>query len=221
MEVYELSQEPMVKPRPRIQTLSDLVFGLALSISALTLIGQQPTTINQLATSLGLYGFSFLILISVWRIYSTVTSILPVETSFLTNLNVLLLFLVSIEPYLFNELFALSGDLNTYVSNLYALDLAVMFLIMAFFNHYLAIEEKNLIPKNLLGKYRLHRNLCLIVVGIFLISIAPFFANFIVLSYKVGGISNIITLRSFLWIFALLMGWSRYLWERVLKKQAI
>jgi uncharacterized membrane protein len=219
MEVFELSQEPMVKPRPRIQTLSDLVFGLALSISALTLIGQQPTTINQLATSLGLYGFSFLILISVWRIYSTVTSILPVETSFLTNLNVVLLFLVSIEPYLFNELFALSGDLNTYVSNLYALDLAVMFLIMAFFNHYLAIEEKKLVPKNLLGKYRLHRNLCLIVVCIFLISIAPFFANFIVLSYTVEGMSYIITLRSFLWIFALLIGWSRYLWERMIKNR--
>lgn len=67
-------------PKSRIQTLSDLIFGLALSISALTLIGRQPATTQQLLTSLGLYGFSFLILISVWRLYSSITSILPLET---------------------------------------------------------------------------------------------------------------------------------------------
>ena len=57
------------KPRPRIQTLSDLIFGLALSIGALTMISQQPTNFQSVVASLLFYSFSFLVLVSVWRSY--------------------------------------------------------------------------------------------------------------------------------------------------------
>ena len=79
---------PERQERPRIQRLSVLIFGLALSISALTLVGKQPTTNEELGFYLGLYAFSFLILISVWRVYSSVSSILPSETPFLVDLNI-------------------------------------------------------------------------------------------------------------------------------------
>ncbi|HLN89291.1 MAG TPA: TMEM175 family protein, partial [Candidatus Binatia bacterium] len=103
--------QPVFKPRPRIQTLSDLIFGLALSIGALALIGQQHATFEAIVTSLFFYSFSFLVLVSVWRSYSIILSVLPVETELLTNLNILLLFIVSIEPYLFNQLFIARGTL--------------------------------------------------------------------------------------------------------------
>lgn len=194
------------KERPRIQTLSDLIFGLALSIGALTLIGQQPATVQQLMTSVGFYGFSFLILISVWRRYSSIMSVLPTETSILTNLNILLLFLVSIEPYLFNELFALGGEMYSSVSSIYALDLAAMFLILAFFNHALADEDKKLIPKRFIRRYKFGRNLSLLGAAIFIVSIAPLFESIVV----VKGIP----IRVSLWIVVLLLSLCRPLIER-------
>ena len=204
-----------VIPKPRILTLSDLIFGLALSISALTLIGHQPATAGELFTSLGLYGFSFLILISVWRVYSLITSILPSETSLLTGLTYVLLFLVSIEPYLFNELFV-NPSFSDVVSNVYACDLAVMFLILAIFNHVLAGEERNLVSKSLLGRYRLSRNICLSVAGVFILSTVPPLGSTVVFSYTSAEATYEITLRSILWIMSLIIGWSRRLIDRVL-----
>ena len=87
-------------PKSRMESLSDLIFGLALSIGALTLIGQSLSSFSQLIQSLLFYAFSFLILISVWYGYTRTMSLLHVETSRLVGLNILLLFLVSIEPFL-------------------------------------------------------------------------------------------------------------------------
>jgi hypothetical protein len=53
------------KPRPRLQTLSDLIFGLALSIGALALIGRQPTDFGVVVASLLFYSFSFVVLVGV------------------------------------------------------------------------------------------------------------------------------------------------------------
>jgi uncharacterized membrane protein len=202
---------PPSTPRPRIQGLSDLVFGLALSISALTLIGQQPTTTEQFGFSLGLYGFSFIILIGVWQMYSTVTSILPAETSILVDLNVILLFLVSIEPYLFNELFVAKGGLSVPVSAVYSVDLAAMFFILAFFLNSLANEDKHLVPKVLVSKYKLRRNMVLLVALTFTISIHPYFGDTVVATFMGGAYD--VTLRSVLWLIALFLSWGRRLIE--------
>jgi uncharacterized membrane protein len=129
--------------RPRIQSLSDLIFGLALSIGALTLIGQQPSDFQQLIVSILYYAFSFVILISIWRSYTRTMVLLPAETSSLINLNILLLFLVSIEPYLFNQLLASpSLEMVQNVSILYAFDLGGLFVIQAIFANSLVNQKK-------------------------------------------------------------------------------
>jgi uncharacterized membrane protein len=192
------------KPTPRIQTLSDLIFGLALSIGALTLIGQQPTDIQAIIASLLFYGFSFLVLVSVWRSYSSILSVLPIETEFLISLNILLLFTVSIEPYLFNQLFQINGAAWSYISILYAVDIAVMFVVLAFFNYSLGNEEKNLAPKNYLKRFRLDRNYDIVTAVIFLVSILPFFEITVA---HVG--SSGIPLRVFVWVGALIFGLTR------------
>lgn len=200
-------------PTPRILTLSDLIFGLALSISALTLIGHQPATADQLVAALALYGFSFLILITVWRVYSAITSILPHETRLLNGLTYVLLFLVSVEPYLFNELFAplTFGD---FVSDLYAVDLGFMFLILAAFNHVLANEERNLVAKPRLGRYRWARNVCLGAAVVFFVSTVPPLGSTMVVSYVSGGVIYQISVRSLLWIASLFLGLVRHAFER-------
>jgi uncharacterized membrane protein len=199
-------EQPGFKPRPRIQTLSDLIFGLALSIGALSLIGQQPTDFQAILGSLLFYSFSFLVLVSVWRSYSTILSFLPVETESLTSLNILLLFTVSIEPYLFNQLFFTNGTLWNSVSILYAVDLAVMFVVIAFFNNSLSKEGKNLAPENYIKKYRSDRNYDIFTAGIFIVSALPIFEITVV---HVG--SHGLPVRVFLWIAALILGFVRRL----------
>jgi len=113
-----------------------LIFGLALSIGAIVLIGRQPEDAFQVLFFLGIFGFGFLILITVWYRYSTIMSSLLLETSSLIIINMLLLFLVTVEPYLLNLIFLSSNlsVLGNLVSNLYALDLGTIFLILTYFS---------------------------------------------------------------------------------------
>jgi uncharacterized membrane protein len=196
------------RPRPRIQSLSDLIFGLALSIGALTLIGQQASDFQYLLNSLIYYGFSFLILANVWRLYTNTMDLLPVETAGLVDLNIVLLFLVSIEPFLFNQILGSSTlAFAENVSVLYAIDLAGLFLIMAFFTHSLADEDKKLVPQSLLLTYRRNRNFELLASAIFLVSIIPVFWS---LGIPVGN--SFIRLRFILWILTLFLRGFRHLY---------
>ncbi len=206
------------KPRPRIQTLSDLIFGLALSIGALSLVGKQPTSFGEVTVSLAFFSFSFLILVGVWRSYSTILNVLPVETETLTSLNILLLFTVSVEPYLFNLLFTTFGNFWNNVSMLFAVDLAGMFLILAFFNHALADETKDIVPKSYLREYKASRNFDLLMTGIFLVSMVPVFAEINLLQIVFGEGYGVVPLRVFFWIAALILGLVRRLYSFKKKK---
>ena len=172
------------RPRPRIQSLSDLIFGLALSIGALTLIGNRPTDAAMLFGNLATFGFSFLILIFVWFRYTETMSVLPIETTRTRSLNTALLFLVAVEPYLFNQLsFGLTAATPTALSALpqdlasaaYGLDLGIIWLILSAFSHTLSIEEKALVAPDLFKKYRSMRNLEIVIALFFLVSILPSF----------------------------------------------
>jgi hypothetical protein len=114
----------------RIENLSDLVFGLALSIGSITLISKLPQTPSDLVTSIVLFGFSFLIVIWVWSGYTRTMSALPYEVRGAFLVNVALLFCVAVEPYLFYVLDASPFSLLDFASSIYALDAgAMMFLL--------------------------------------------------------------------------------------------
>jgi uncharacterized membrane protein len=97
-------QAQKARPRPRIQSLSDLVFGLALSIGAFALVSSPPATDSGLYRDIATFSFNFVILISLWIRYTRIMSALPIETKKIVLLNTILLFTVSIEPFLFNIL---------------------------------------------------------------------------------------------------------------------
>jgi uncharacterized membrane protein len=197
-------------PRPRIQTLSDLIFGLALSIGAITLLSERPSSITALAISLVGFGWAFLILAIVWVRYTRIMSVLPVETGRMVGANMLLLFLVSIEPYLYNLIPAsyvsLPGQLNSEITTaLYAIDMGSIFLIIAYFTHELTVEEKRLIPRELLRSYRLQRNSTILTAALFLLSISPVFWS----STFLG-----VPLRMILWMSTFLVAFVRREVER-------
>jgi uncharacterized membrane protein len=177
-------------PRPRIQTLSDLIFGLALSIGAIALLSDKPSSIISLATSLLGFGWAFVILALVWVRYTRIMSVLPVETGRMIGANMLLLFLVSVEPYLYNLItisFApLPGQLDSGITTaLYAIDMGSIFLIIAYFTHELTIEERKLIPRELVRNYRLQRNTTIVSAALFLVSTLPIFWSFAIFGFQV------------------------------------
>jgi len=78
------------------------------------------------------------------------------------RLNMLLLFLVAIEPYLFNILIiqnsAVSMSLASEVSAFYALDIGAMNFVLAYFTYILTQEEKKLIPTEMIKRFKVSRN---------------------------------------------------------------
>src|SRR5579872_6275763 len=80
-------------PRSRIESLSDLIFGLALSVGAISLIAQPPATPDEMNSRIITFIFNFVILIAVWLQYTMIMSRLPVETGVVILANIILLLL--------------------------------------------------------------------------------------------------------------------------------
>jgi hypothetical protein len=163
-------------PRPPIESLSDLIYGLSLSIGAISLVitnGQASRTTD---INLNILEFLsvFLILITSWIIYTGDMSVLPVETRLVTFLNIVLLMLVAIIPYLFDQVVSNSNPspVQDYASVLFTADHALTIMIMAVFAHIIAQEEKQLIDGEIMIRFRRSRNILFILSGIVLVSLA-------------------------------------------------
>jgi uncharacterized membrane protein len=124
-----------------VESLSDLIFGLALSIGSIFLLGNSSTNRWTVLSNLVAFGFSFLILVIIWARYKRTVSVLHVETGLILELNIAMLFLVAIEPYLFNLLlsgaslsnFSFSNpppEITDFTSQLYAIDIGSIYLIL-------------------------------------------------------------------------------------------
>ncbi len=169
------------RPRPRIETLADLIFGLSLSIGAIALIASPPATTAEINNRIFAFIFTFLILITAWITYTTFMSVLPVETRFVTFLNVAMLLLVALVPYLLNSVELVNPSLNgaeasaigDYSSTLFALDLSGILVIFATFAHVISLEEKKLVAPQLVALFRSGRNRMIFLAGLTAISIAP------------------------------------------------
>src|SRR5437879_7644646 len=67
------------RPRPRLETLSDLIYGLSLSIGAISLVitVSQSSSVDDINRNILQFLFVFLILITSWIIYTSDMSVLP------------------------------------------------------------------------------------------------------------------------------------------------
>jgi uncharacterized membrane protein len=156
---------------------------------------------NDLAT----FGFSFLILISLWLRYTNIMSVFPLESRRVIILNIAMLFCVSIEPFLFNMVRNTPSGVSDpsafadTVSMLYALDLGALFAILGMFTLTLASEDRKLIPKELLRAYRLSGASTVICALLFVFSALPFFFTI--------TIGNDVPIRYYLWAIPLVLIW--------------
>src|SRR3989442_3773696 len=106
-------EEHRKHPRPRLETLSDLIYGLSLSIGAISLVitNNQASTANDINRNVFEFLFVFLILITSWIIYTSDMSVLPVQTRLVPFLNVLLLIVIASFPFLFDQPSPLSNTM--------------------------------------------------------------------------------------------------------------
>ena len=60
-------QEATRRPRPRIESLGDLIFGLSLAIDSIALVPTGATTTDQMNQRILIFAFAFLFLIKIGR----------------------------------------------------------------------------------------------------------------------------------------------------------
>ncbi len=124
-----------------MESISDVVFGLALSIGSVVFVVRYPNTAADLYSTIAEFGFSFLIVIVVWLSYRRSMVVLKYETRGTVVVNVALLFGVSIEPFLLYVLFT-STTITEAASTAYALDLGATMLLLSTLNYLLLGEER-------------------------------------------------------------------------------
>jgi len=205
-----MSQERCyARPRARIETLVDLIFGLSLSISAVALItASPPLSTSDIDGRILAFVFTASFVITAWMVYTYQMSVLPVETNFVIYLNVVMLILIAIIPYLlYNVEFANStlsveesSMIRSYASGLFTIDLAAILTILATFSHVISIEEKQLVAPELARTFRRNRNIQAILALITLSSLAPFFWSLTLFAEPV---------RLYIWIIPVIVYWAR------------
>jgi len=166
------------RPRPRLESLSDLIYGLSLSIGAISLVitNSQTSSESDINKNILQFLFVFIVLITSWIIYTSDMSVLPVETRLVQLLNVVLLMLVAIIPYLFDQVVSSfnPSSVQDYASILFTADYAGTLVIMAVFSHIIAQEEEHLVDGEIMVRMRRVRNrLSLLTLIVFLSLAAP------------------------------------------------
>jgi uncharacterized membrane protein len=191
------------RPKPRIESLSDLVFGLALSIGAITLVESPPKTSLAIYADVGTFALSFYILISIWLRYTRIMSVLPLERRRTLFANSFLLFCVAIEPFLFNLLQkpivgAETSSFLATASTLFALDIGGMFLMLGIFCNEIATEDRKLVAPDLIVTFRKESNTWFLLSAFFFASAIPTFW-----SIQINGTA----VRFLIWIVPLALVW--------------
>src|SRR5207245_9114971 len=126
---------------------------LSLSLEAIGLIASAPTTQGEINSHIYAFSFTFLVNITAWIIYTTFMSVLPGEVRAITFLNVALLLLVALIPYLLNSVELANPSLSpaeafaigAYASSLFALALTSIMLILSAFAPLLSLEDLKLV----------------------------------------------------------------------------
>jgi len=190
------------------------VFGLALSIGAITLVESPPKTSLAIYADVGTFAVSFYIIISIWLRYTRIMSVLPLERRRTIFANSILLFCVAIEPFLFNLLQkpivgAETSSFLATASTLFGLDIAGMFLVLGLFCNEIATEDRKLVARNLIGTFRRERNWLFLSSAFFFVSAIP-----VLWSIQIKGTS----IRYLIWIVPLALVWVASVHRRRLVK---
>jgi uncharacterized membrane protein len=122
------------------------------------------------------------------------------ETRLVQLLNVVLLMLVAIFPYLFDQVVSAfnPSSIQDYASILFTVDFAGTLLILAIFSHIIAQEEEHLVDGEIMIRMRRVRNRQSLLMVIVLLSLA----------FPWGWLLLGVHVRFFIWLIPLISFWS-------------
>lgn len=141
-------------------------------------------------------------------VYTYEMSVLPVETPFVIYLNVLMLILIAIIPYLlYNVEFtnsslslADSSSIRDYSSSLFAIDLASILVILSTFSHIISIEEKHIVDPQTAKIFQNNRNVQAVLALVVIVSLAPIFWTITLFGEPI---------RLYIWFIPVVSYWAR------------
>lgn len=170
--------------KKQVEDLSNLVFGLALTLGALTLVAPSSDDFGSLSQVVLRFALSFTILVYMWWVYNVSVENLEIKGAIFL-LNLALLFLVVIEPFLLTIIGTRSG------ATAYAIDLGTMLVIVAYFIE--RASNPSPLPEGQRAQ-RLRRDSLLLSAALFYVSIVPILLL---------PISEGVDLAGLLWLFVL------------------
>jgi uncharacterized membrane protein len=188
----ELTGESSERDKTRIRissrltphSFADIIFGLALSIGALFLTQNRVQTSQDFAWNVVLFAFSFLVIAITWLFFSRTMSALSSEIPSTLFLNLVMLFCVALEPYLFYMLMNnATQNLLSFTSIGYALDVGFMFVILGTLAYSVLKQNKRLereehrsrLPTEALWSFRRMMIEEYVLGALFLVSASPTF----------------------------------------------
>lgn len=180
---------------PELERLTDLIFGLALSIGALVLISKPPRNVQEILIDAVSFSYSFFILMVIWIRYTAALSFVKAESPGEVRLNFILLFLVSMEPYFFFLLASgpeefVGARIDDVASILYALDLGALMAILAFFSDRIIRDRDRSAHPSMAARHGVYRTVFYSSAAILLLSALPIFWNVLLFGFP---------LRYYLW----------------------
>jgi uncharacterized membrane protein len=203
------------RPKLGIADFSDLIFGLALTIAAVTLTVNPPKTPFEIYVDIAIFSFNFYVLISVWVKHNQIMSLLPIERIQTRITNILLLLFVSIEPFLFNNLQTTitgteSSTFYSVASAIFGINIGLIMLMQALLCNEIATKDRTLVSQNLINPFKAERNVLVFCALIFFISAIPIFW-----STQIDGFA----LRYFIWVIPAGLVWVDRLYILNLEKR--
>jgi uncharacterized membrane protein len=181
--------------KKRIEDLSNLVFGLALTLGAFSLTRPETDDLGLLFNTVIQFGLSFGVIIWIWWLYNNLINERDLVRKGMVQLNIVLLFLVVIEPFLLSVSQPYSSGKIAY-----SFDLGLTLLIFAVFYN-VAISD-DLLTETQRKLLRFNRNFTVGCAMIFFVSLVPQF-------FLGADGSNI---QSTMWLSALFIGWLGRRW---------
>jgi uncharacterized membrane protein len=150
-----------------IEDLSNLVFGLALTLGALTLVAPSHDDYLELLSVLLRFALGFFIIVFVWWLYNATITQTDLGEGNRFLLNLLLLLLVVIEPFLLTIANSKSG------ATAYAIDLGAIMGIQVAFTYFIEHDERERLDVARLSALRVRRRILVGCCALFFISIIP------------------------------------------------
>ena len=177
--------------KKKIEDLSNLVFGLALTLGAITLTKPASDDLGSLFNVVTQFGLSFTVIIWIWWLYNNLVTEQHLARKGMVPLNILLLFLVVIEPFLLSVSQPYSSGKIAY-----SVDLGFTLLIFATFTKADMKDEQVAQNENQMNLLRSNWHLSMACAVIFFASLVP--------QLLLGGPGEYI--QSLMWLSALFIG---------------